>query len=174
MRAIVFAVVAILLAAPAAAQAQSTPKSNSALDQYTETLPGPGGDKPSNHLGGGGGGGGGGNLPPGVFEELQSHGAAGVGAGTLAQATPGVGQNGNADAAAGGPNGKAAAGKHAIRGETRNEDGGSSLTDVLSALGGSDSGGLCIFLPILLGATLVAVVAVAVGRLRRRGQPGGA
>jgi branched-chain amino acid transport system permease protein len=63
--------------------------------------------------------------------------------------------------------------KQAIRGETPNQDeGGSSIGDALSALAGSDSGGMGIFLPILLVATLLAAVLLLATRLRRGGRAG--
>jgi hypothetical protein len=154
---------AALLALPAAAHAQEVPPGNSGVDQYLENLPGPGGDKPSNDVGGGGGGGGG-NLPPGVAEDLEAQGPNGAAAAALAEQTVPEQPKGNAgDESAKGPS---------TGGDVKREDDGSSLGDIFSALAGSDSGGMGIFLPILLAGTLLCALVLIVTRARRGDRTG--
>ena len=102
-----------LLVLPATALAgngghHSVPPGNSGLDQYTENIPGAGGNHPTggggSHHPGGGGGGSGSSVTPGVTHTLDSQGPAGQGAASLAAATaPDVG--GNAPAGHGGKSG---------------------------------------------------------------------
>ena len=72
------------LALPAGALARPHHPGNAAGDEYSENVPGPGGDKPSGNVGGGGSGG---SLPPGTVEALQEQGSAGAGAANFANAT---------------------------------------------------------------------------------------
>src|SRR3954454_4124533 len=97
MATMLVATVALALAAmlPASASAghrhhHHVPPDNSGIDQYTEVIPGPGG----NHSTGGGHGGhhpgGGGSssaISPSVTRSLNSQGSAGQGAASLAAAT---------------------------------------------------------------------------------------
>src|SRR5213595_12918 len=101
-----------LLVFPATALAgngghHSVPPGNSGLDQYTENIPGAGGNHPTggggSHHPGGGGGGSGSSVSPGVTRTLDSQGPAGQGAASLAAATaPDVGRNAPAPAGHGG------------------------------------------------------------------------
>lgn len=146
--------------APGVAVAQELPPGSSGVDQYTENIPGPGGDKPSNGLDKPDGG----NLPPGVAEELAAQGADGTRAAILADVTaPERSKRGEKARGDGGAAGEAA-------GDGAN--GGGTIAGIVSALVGSD-GGMGVFLPILLVVTLLVALAVAATRLRRRGQPAG-
>lgn len=155
------AVLAAALVAPGVAVAQELPPGSSGVDQYTENIPGPGGDKPSNGLDKpDGGNSDGGNLPPGVAEELAAQGADGTRAAILADVTaPERSKRGEKARGDGGAAGDGA-------------DGGGTIAGIVSALVGSD-GGMGVFLPILLVVTLLVALAVAATRLRRRGQPAG-
>jgi hypothetical protein len=170
MRKLCVAISAVaLLATPAVALGQSLPPGNSGVDQYTENLPGPGGDKPTD--GGNGGGGGGGDQGSG-----GGGGEAGNGelSATEAQALSDQGPNGAAAAQLAEQTAPAKA-KHATRVEhpsgSDDEGGGFSIGDTVSALTGSDSAGMGIFLPILLGATLLGAIALGAARMLRRGEP---
>lgn len=159
------AVLAAAIVAPGVAVAQELPPGSSGVDQYTENIPGPGGDKPSNGLDKpDGGNSDGGNLPPGVAEELAAQGADGTRAAILADVTaPERSKRGEKARGDGGAAGEAAG---------DGADGGGTIAGIVSALVGSD-GGMGVFLPILLVVTLLVALAVAATRLRRRGQPAG-
>jgi hypothetical protein len=157
---------AALLAAPAVTQAQqSLPPGNSGVDQYTENVPGPGGDKPTSDDEGGSGGSGGsgsggagnGELSASEAQALSDQGANGAAAAQLAEQTAPETAKTNARV------------EH--RSGDGGDDGGFSADDVFSALTGSDSAGMGVFLPILLGATLLAAIAVGATRMLRRGEP---
>ena len=161
MRRICVAILAsALLAAPATVRAQdSLPPGNSGVDQYTENVPGPGGDKPTNPGGGGGsGGGGGGNgeLSTAEAQALTDQGPNGAAAAALAEETAPP---------------KATDADSVARRSGGDDGNGFSVDDVFSALTGSDSAGMGVFLPILLGASLLAAIAVGAARLLRRGEP---
>jgi hypothetical protein len=153
----------LAIAGPAAASHEIIPPDNSGVGQYTENVPGAGGDKPSDDLGGGSGSGGSGSgsagsdagLPPGTADALESQGPDGQAAANLAQATsPGRGEDG-ADRAGG---------------DAPGADDGSAIGDVIGQLGASDSGGMGIALPIVLGLSLVAAAVLVLARRRRVGQ----
>ena len=193
-----------LLAFPATALAghgghHSVPPGNSGLDQYTENIPGAGGNHPTggggSHHQGGGGGGNGSAVSPGVTNTLNSQGAAGQGAASLATATaPDVGgpaqhggnaqatqggntqggkgggsanATGNANANAKGGNG-ATAGGAAHSGNAASGNSGSGVDAIAAELTGSGvDNGMGIFLPIILGVALVGALALVALRLRR-------
>jgi hypothetical protein len=158
--------VTMLLAAVIALPATSAAQDNSAIDEYTESLPSPGEETPSHEpdegagagSGGSGGSGGEAQLPPSSSEALAGEGAAGEAAASLAQATAPEG----AGTPAGGEDSKGSAGE-------RSSDGGEAVTGVFDAVtgGSSDSDGLGIWLPVLLGATLLAAIAIGIVRRRR-------
>lgn len=162
MRKFIIAVVALcaLLALPAAGYAQS----DSGNDEYTENVPGGGGDKPSSDVNRDGGG-----LPPGSAQAFQALGADGQAAAALAQATAprraARGRNGDTGSAGGGAESEPAAG---------NDAGGGGIGDVVRDIaGGSDDGdGMGVALPLILGASLLGAVAFLLAR-RRGSTPAG-
>jgi hypothetical protein len=120
----------------------------SAIDQYQEDLPGPGGNKPTQGIGPGGGH----NLPPGTASALQSKGQAGAVAAALAAATAPRGHN---------------------RGGGKGSTGGSGAGSSVGRLfGGSGSGGMGALFPILLaGIALASGLAFAARRRASRAGP---
>lgn len=152
------------LTAQAAAQA---PSGNGQIDQYTETIPGAGGNEPTG--GGGHNGGNGSNdepvLTPEQSEGLEAQGADGVGVANLTQATAPPG----ADSRESGSGSGASNGSSS--GDPGSSDAGSSsssggLGGTFDAVSGSASDdGLGLALPLILAAVAVAGVAFA---LRRR------
>jgi hypothetical protein len=149
------AVLLVGAAAPAALAKQSTaPPGNSAVDEYTETVPGPTGGHPTHgDVPGGGAGqsGGGAPLPRKVAQQLRHAGPDGVAAAALAE------QN-------------SPRGSQAVKGATRSGGGGgqSVISQAVDVLGGS-GGGMGAMLPIVLAASLLLAVGVGVGRRTRRG-----
>jgi hypothetical protein len=160
------------------------PPGNSGIDQYTESIPGAGGNHPTS----GGHGGGGGNpsaVSPSVIRTLNSQGPAGRGAarlatatapnlrGTGADSTGGAGRN--ASAGNGGGSGAASGGNvGSERGTSGGNDAsgsagsGSGARAIGAELTGSGADtGMGIWLPIILGSTLAAALAFTVLRWRR-------
>jgi hypothetical protein len=180
-----------LLVLPATALAgngghHSVPPGNSGLDQYTENIPGAGGNHPTggggSHHPGGGGGGSGSSVSPGVTHTLDSQGPAGQGAANLAATTaPDVG--GNAPAGHGGKSGGSAnakggsgttAGGAASRGNAASGGSGSGVDAIAAELTGSGvDNGMGILLPIILGAALIGALGLVALRLRRGPQQTG-
>ena len=180
-----------LLVLPATALAgngghHSVPPGNSGLDQYTENIPGAGGNHPTggggSHHPGGGGGGSGSSVSPGVTHTLDSQGPAGQGAASLAAATaPDVG--GNAPAGHGGKSGGSANAKGgsgttasgaASGGNAASGGSGSGVDAIAAELTGSGvDNGMGIFLPIILGAALIGALGLVALRLRRGPQQTG-
>jgi hypothetical protein len=180
-----------LLVLPATALAgngghHSVPPGNSGLDQYTENIPGAGGNHPTggggSHHPGGGGGGSGSSVSPGVTHTLDSQGPAGQGAANLAAATaPDVG--GNAPAGHGGKSGGSANAKGgsgttasgaASGGNAASGGSGSGVDAIAAELTGSGvDNGMGIFLPIILGAALIGALGLVALRLRRGPQQTG-
>jgi hypothetical protein len=158
-----------LLMLPALAQAKAHHNSgNSAGDEYSENVPGAGGD----HQGSGGSGGGpgsGSSLPPGTTQALQEQGSAGAGAANFANSTGPKAAKKAAHVQASGKNGS---------GSTSGSDSGSGsgggLGDVVKQVAGagnsSDSDGMGIALPIILGASILGALAFLLAR--RRGGSG--
>jgi hypothetical protein len=197
-----------LLAFPATALAghgghHNVPPGNSGLDQYTENIPGAGGNHPTgggggSHHQGGGGGGNGSSVSPGVTSTLNSQGPAGQGAASLATATaPDVGgpahHGGTAQAPQGGKGGGSAnatgnANTHAKGANAGTSGGAAHSGNAASGNSGSGSGvdaiaaeltgagvdnGMGVFLPIILGVALVGALALVALRLRRGPQQTG-
>jgi hypothetical protein len=183
-----------LLVLPATALAGNgghhrVPPGNSGIDQYTESIPGAGGNHPTggHHGGGGGGGGNGSSVSPGVTSTLNSQGPAGQGAANLATATApdvgGAGHGGNAQAGQGGKGGGPANAKGgsgttaggATSGGSAASGGSGSGVDAIAAelTGAGVDNGMGIFLPIILGAALVGALALVALRLRRGPQQTG-
>jgi hypothetical protein len=157
----------VLLALTASPAARGS--DNSAVDQYTENVPGAGGDHPSGGGGSGGGGSGGGGsggqstLSPAAKRDLQAQGPIGSKTARLAEATAprGVGAGGKGNGA-----GKAAGGQGQ---GSAHGTGGSGLGNTVDhAVGGGDPGGLGVAFPIILGSSLLAALAFLVLRWRRR------
>ena len=174
----------LLLAAPAAAAPRAVPPGHSGASQYTETLPSAGGETPTAEIPhgspSGGPGAGGGN-------------SSGGGGGTSGGATGGEAQGGAAAATAAealgsqnakrleklGPEGKAAAGLAAAGGTAAKQAAGneaaapdhasasSPVKQVVGELTGtSDSGGMGLLLPLLIGMTVLVAGAFLVTRRR--------
>lgn len=177
----------LAMAALCGLAAAAPPSSNSAINEYQETLPGPGGGQASNggnHGGGGkqsaGGGAQGANqtgssggssdggssgsspLPAQAVRQLAAHGAPGKALSDLAQKTgsaAGSGSGTGSDTAAGSGTGGGSSGFFdAI---------GGALSDFIR---GSDTG-LGAGFPILLVAILVGAIAVILSRNRRGAGP---
>lgn len=128
-----------------------------ALDQYVETLPGAGGDKPSQKAGGNGGGKGSSSVSEPQLEALQASGEDGAAAAAAVAATaPRVrgraNENGNA-------RGNNAGGKGDRSPFLVDEDGDAAIPAVLSTVAGGGSGGVA--LPIVLLAVLLVGLALA-------------
>ena len=98
MRKLLTATAALLLVMPAPALAQTLPPGNSGVDEYTEGVPGAGGETPSSKSGDDGAGAGGETggsgpggssdvLPEDIVSELTSSGADGKAAAALAEQT---------------------------------------------------------------------------------------
>ena len=158
----VAAVAGIGILAPSALAQQQSPPDNSAIDEYTESVPGATGNKPSSSLGDGSGeaGSGGGSLSPSTIAQLEALGADGAAAAALADAgSPGKG-GGSGSVRDRGPGSEPGAAQ------------GGSVSGIESVvsqvLGDDDSGGMGILLPLILLGSLVAVGAVA-ALTRRRG-----
>lgn len=166
-------------AAPKCDDGQTNGDGNSGLDQYAETIPGScddkslGGGNGSNGSGGGssnGSGGGGSSgesavLSPETAAELESLGADGQAAAALANATAPAGGNGGGEGASGDGRGEAAAGAPQTL-ETLETDDSSGLDAVIGALLGDSDEGIGWALPLIMLASLITVVAVAVRRRR--------
>lgn len=167
---LVIALLGLATAVPGTAFAQD----NSAIDEYTENVPNAGGDERNEQAGGGSGGGGDGEegsnpLPQGTSEELQRKGSDGGAAAALAEATAPKGSAGGerSDPGAAGGDRNGSSTEPARSG---GDDGVPSVSDVVVGLAGSDSDGMGIWLPILLGAALLAALGfLAVRRFRGPG-----
>ena len=133
---------ALLLAAPASAQRQIAPPGNGGVDEYLETVPGAGGNRPVDRNGRPGGGG----LTPAARRKLAALGKDGRAAAALAAATA-PGRNERAKPA----------GAPGSSQERRSGSDPSALRPLLE-------GGL---LPLILLAVLAAAIALAVLKRRR-------
>jgi len=155
---IFLAVTLFFAAAQPAGAAQVTPPGNSGVNQYTETLPGAGGDQPTggaNKGQNGTGNDGGASLSPAAERALRAQGQIGAEVAGLASTAPQHPQGQGAR-----PAGKRHAGPVG--------SGGSGLGNVVDRLVGSDgSGGMGIALPIVLGSSLLGALLLIA--LRRRG-----
>lgn len=156
---ITFVAIAAMVLAPAALAQK--PPDNGAVDEYTEGVPGSGGETPSGSSSGSGGASGsdssGSAVSPSNIEALESHGEDGAAAATLAQATA-------PDGAGKSPEGQKAGSDATSPAVGAAEPGG--LSAAVETVTGDGSSGMGILLPILLGAIAVGVMALA---LRRRG-----
>jgi hypothetical protein len=154
--------IAVFACAAGAAAAQSPlPPEQSGANQYTEALPGAGGNEPTGTVGVGRGG------PPGKAigkqnaEKLEQLGPEGQAAAELAaEAAPAAAAS---SPAKGSPSGGNPEGR-------TDPDGASRSGQILSQLAGSDSGGMGPLLPLVI--VLAAGAAVAFLVLRRRATPG--
>lgn len=145
MRTIISTLIAAALVAGVPA-ASALAQGNSAVDEYTETIPGGGGDNASGSDDGGGGS----PLPEDVAADFGAAGAEGTDAARVAEATGP--DKGNANQS--GPNDSAGG---------SNADAG--VPGVVTEVLGSDSdSGMGILLPIVLGATLLAAIAFLAAR----------
>jgi hypothetical protein len=161
-----------LLLPSVALAAKCAPPGVSGVDQYTESVPGPGCNRPASGPGGGAGNGGGGgsHLPPGTSQQLASQGAAGravqrlVASGGQAAGSTGH-QRGTGSAAASRTAGQGKPGVHV----TVPPVSGRNLVSALlhPILSGSTSGGAGILLPIFLGVALALGVGTIVRRRRQ-------
>ena len=150
----------LFLALPGAtAAASAVPPGNSAADQYTEGIPGPSGNLPTGTPGG--------KTNPAQAlgarnaQRLKHFGSAGRAAAEIAAATAPARQYG----AGSGTAGSAASGKgdSAASGSA----GSSGFAEVLKRAVGVDQSGSSIFLPLVLGASLLVAIAILLGRRRR-------
>ena len=161
----------LLIAAvlPAAALAQG----NSAIDQYTEQVPGAGGDKPSaggredSGDSGGGAEGSGQPLPDDISQALQARGSDGGAAAALAQATAPQEAEGLGPGSEG-SNGQGETGATATRPES-SSGGRPSAGDVVGGVTGGDAdrGGMGVWLSVILATTFLAAIVLGIARLRR-------
>jgi hypothetical protein len=150
---IAFFVVVIMLLAPSVASAQGP----GGTDEYVEQLPGAGGNEPSEQSAG--------DpetdepLTPAQQGAVEEQGADGSAAVELAQATgPDGGGDSAGDSADGGSGGGNQAGSEARSG----------LPGVVGNVAGeSDDSGTGILLPLVIGGTLVAALALVIVRRRR-------
>ena len=145
--------------APAAAAKKIyAPPGKAGTSEYAETLPAAGGNVATPAMGGG--------NPTGA--ELSKLGSGKAGAAKLAKLGK-AGQSAAAFARATAPVATPAAPSPSSSITAADQNSGSALSGLLDLIGGSDSGGIGVFLPLLLAFGLCA--AVAVGVLRRRQPP---
>lgn len=144
--------------ATAAAAPGRVPPGNSGVNQYTETLPGPGGNEPTSGIGGKANGGGG-RTPAKVLghanaAQLEALGPEGRAAAQLAaESAP--------ESVTRQPNGKES-----------NSSGSSGAGQILGQLtGSSDSGGMGLLLPLLIAMAVVGAAAYVLGRRRTAHTP---
>lgn len=125
-----------------------------ALDQYIETIPGAGGDKPSKADGGGGGSS---SVPEPELEALQASGDDGVAtAAAVAATAPRVSDEGSEK---GKDKGNGSAGEDDGSAFLLEENGKAPIPAVLSTVAGGGSGGIA--LPVVLLAVLLVGLALA-------------
>jgi hypothetical protein len=160
----------VLLGAPSQAFAlRLTPPGKSGSDQYFETIPTSAGNA-APPQGGGSGSGAGGALSHLSQGRAGSKGLAHLGkdgqaAASLAAATAPT--NGAAGGTAGGTAGGSSAGSHGLN----SVQGESTSRGIADALTGSDTGGIGLVLPLLLGTSLIMAIGLAAWRLRRGSGP---
>jgi hypothetical protein len=150
------------------AVAQHVPPGNSSVDEYTENVPGAGGDTSSDHHEGGAGGGvgssGGGGLSPQVADQLEASGSDGQAAAALAEGSTPESHGDRQHK----PNHGDDAGSQG--GNPAGPDSGGGIgTAVGHLVGGSDSGGMGIALPLILIGALAAAVLFLIVRKRSDG-----
>ena len=140
-----------LFAVPGAAFAQGP----GGADEYTETLPGAGGNQQS----------GSGPLTPDEVEALEAQGPDGAAAAEAAQATgpdatAGVGGE---DTAAGDGDGSSAA-------ASDGESGGAGITELVGDVAGGSDDGMGPVLPIVLAVALIGAVGFLIARRSQAGR----
>ncbi len=158
------------LALPGVAMGQG-----SGADEYSEDIPGGGGNQPSNQNDNGGTSGGS-AIPSGTQADLAAQGDDGAAAANLAQET-GPSGNGNGGKSNGAGSGDGAGGTGS-GGDVNltpadSDSSGSGIGDVVADLAGGSDDGMGLLLPIILGSVLVAAVAFVLIR-RGGGSPGSA
>lgn len=153
---IAIGIVLILSLGSPAGAAQVSPPGNSGVNQYSETLPGAGGDQPSSDAGSGSAAANGGSsLSPEAQRALQDQGPAGAAVADLASKTaPRV------------PN----SGAQGDRDSSNSSGGDSAIGAGVDQLAGNDASGMGIALPIILLLTLIG--AAAIFAMRRRNAQG--
>lgn len=155
----------------------------SGADEYSEDIPGGGGNQPSNENNGGSGGSGGGStgsggtpLPSGTQGELEAQGGDGAAAANLAQSTGPKGERGanganDANGGGAGAGGTATSPDGEVAVSPGSDSSGSGVGEVVGELAGGSEDGMGILLPIILGSVLVAAVAFVL--IRRSGGSAG-
>ncbi len=142
-------------AGTAAAAPAKVPPGNSGAAQYTETLPGVGGDQTASGVregqSSGKSGGAGSSLGAGKAARLKKLGKEGADAARLAAGGAAAGQGGKG----GGGEGSAASGDASGAGQV-----------VGAATGSSDSGGMGLLLPLLIAVGVLAAIGYVVYRRR--------
>jgi hypothetical protein len=144
------------------------PPGNGAVDEYTEGIPGSGGETPSGDSGNGGGGSGDSTLSPSVAGALESQGADGAATAALAEATAPSG----ADQAPQGTESQSSASDSdsSVAPSTANASDPDGLAAAVDAVTGEGEDGMGFLLPILLGAIALGVILLV---LRRQGDDAG-
>lgn len=158
----VLTALAVLILIPGIAAAQHTPPGNSGVDEYSEGVPGSGGEHPS---GGNDSSGGddGSSLPAPVAADLSDSGADGAALAAAVDATaPDSKKLQEATKAAAEGDGGGTSPVEAL--DTGTE--GAGLSAITAAAGDSE-GGMGIALPLLLIAAAVLAVVFVVARARR-------
>ncbi|HTR74985.1 MAG TPA: hypothetical protein VMH33_06960 [Solirubrobacterales bacterium] len=155
---------AILLVSPAAA-AKNVPPGVSGENQYTETLPGPGGNHPT------GGGGSNGGSPAEVLgasnaRKLEALGPEGQAAAQLAAETALTAGGGSPNGKQGASKGSIAAGSNGRGSSGSGSSGFEQVVKQITGTGGSNSGGMSWLLPLLIGGSIVIAAAYLIGRRR--------
>jgi hypothetical protein len=174
---IVSAVLAAFVALPSIASAQGSPEAG--IGEYQENVPGAGGNQPGQGGSGGGGQGGSGGagdgggsgggtvtdqgLPADVVEQFAQQGADGAAAADLAQSN---------SPSQGGEGGQSGGGHQGDEGSQIGSGGGQNgvrgvIEKVVGANSSSDSDGMGVALPLILGASAVGALLLVL--LRRRG-----
>lgn len=183
--------VAVLLATVATtAAAQNVPPGVSGANQYTETLPGPGGNSAAGGGGAATGGGnpGGGNragapkstaqtLGDANAQKLEALGPEGKAAAELATKSSPTGPSTKKAGHKGGDHGAGktgGTGSSSTNAASSGANGSSGVQQVLGQItgtGGSDSGGMSWLLPLLIGASVVVAAAYLFARRRPPPRP---
>jgi hypothetical protein len=155
-----------VLVPAASGLAASVPPGNGAATQYTETLPGAGGEEAAHGAGGHESGGGNSGVPAGTAAELAELGQEGEVTLRLADATAPRhdGQGGGGRKEDGAASGSGDSGSLSARAEG---GGSSGLDQVLGGAVGTSGGGLGLLQPLILLAVFLAAGAYA---FRRHGR----
>jgi hypothetical protein len=160
VRGIVLTLTLLALALPAAAGAQDVPPGNSGIDQYRESIPGPGGNRPTG---------------PGASGTGKSGTGAATGQSGAVTGESDVSPETAQSLGKLGPDGKGAAAVVAGTAPGRSEglEGGFASASPTSGDSADDDPGMGIALPIIFALALAGALAFVVWR-RRRGTPPGA